>query len=463
MAKGSAHTLWHILNFHIDEESDAVLTVWAGGSKYHVIANHKQLGTDTEVAQDYQRLVTAIKGSADQVKGDHDPDRDNSSDSGVDVRSRRSKSDSSDEPQRPQSCEEALQQWMMSPLVEDLKRSSKPEKGPRKTRTLQEWYHGPLNLYQLQASDEGSTLEAVEADSSSDLDKWMEALLPKVTLPKYLTNKLTAPWYEGSELEVLECSDKPVGTPYHPCRVRHRESKETYFLKIVDTAQPQPAKRELDILYRVQQTKLHEQIRVPLLQGLVTFDDVAPTSTGQKRIMGMLLTEIQDATPLTMKFDTDVPQEKRERWAKEVDRIKDILHEHDIVWGDAKADNFMVDAEDNLWIIDFGGSYTEGWVDPELNETEEGDDMGTEKVVNALQDPVANVQRDEDAEEDGEEEDEGAKEQGLYESSQARTAASKDHPKSEHVDRNKRKRSHRSKGESEDTGPRKLARADNGG
>jgi hypothetical protein len=61
--------------------------------------------------------------------------------------------------------------------------------------------------------------------------------------------------------------------------------------------------------------------------------------------------------------------------------------EHDIIWGDAKADNFMVDKNDELWIIDFGGSYTEGWVDPELSDTLEGDEQGLEKVQEALEHP----------------------------------------------------------------------------
>lgn len=77
-----------------------------------------------------------------------------------------------------------------------------------------------------------------------------------------------------------------------------------------------------------------------------------------------------------------------------------LLHENNIIWGDAKADNFMVDEDDRLWIIDFGGSYTEGWVDPELSETVEGDDMGVEKIVNALHDPVNNVEGGEDEAED---------------------------------------------------------------
>jgi hypothetical protein len=42
-------------------------------------------------------------------------------------------------------------------------------------------------------------------------------------------------------------------------------------------------------------------------------------------------------------------------------------------------------------MIDFGGSYTDGWVEPELCETVEGDDQGLQKIVSALEDPDANT------------------------------------------------------------------------
>ncbi|KAK2924448.1 hypothetical protein FoTM2_014725 [Fusarium oxysporum f. sp. vasinfectum] len=60
------------------------------------------------------------------------------------------------------------------------------------------------------------------------------------------------------------------------------------------------------------------------------------------------------------------------------DRPEDIhwLHEEGIVWGDAKPDNVLIDKDENAWIIDFGGSYTPGWVDEDKAETFEGDYQG---------------------------------------------------------------------------------------
>ena len=50
------------------------------------------------------------------------------------------------------------------------------------------------------------------------------------------------------------------------------------------------------------------------------------------------------------------------------------LHEIGIVWGDGKADNVLINkTTDDAWLINFGGVYTNGWVDEELIETVEGD------------------------------------------------------------------------------------------
>lgn len=70
----------------------------------------------------------------------------------------------------------------------------------------------------------------------------------------------------------------------------------------------------------------------------------------------------------------------------------EVLHASDLVWGDAKADNFLVDARGELWMIDFGGSYTPGWIDAEVADTLQGDEMGVGKIVRGLEDPEGEVE-----------------------------------------------------------------------
>jgi serine/threonine protein kinase len=60
------------------------------------------------------------------------------------------------------------------------------------------------------------------------------------------------------------------------------------------------------------------------------------------------------------------------------------LHEAGIIWGDAKAPNILIDAHNNPWIVDFGGSYTPGWVEKDLAGTIEGDMQGLSRIVDYI-------------------------------------------------------------------------------
>lgn len=56
-----------------------------------------------------------------------------------------------------------------------------------------------------------------------------------------------------------------------------------------------------------------------------------------------------------------------------------------VVWGDGKADNVLVHRDsDDAWIIDFGGGWTEGWVDREVSGTAEGDNVAMQKIFEFL-------------------------------------------------------------------------------
>jgi len=126
-------------------------------------------------------------------------------------------------------------------------------------------------------------------------------------------------------------------------------------------------------------------MKVPQLLGLVG------NGNSRTHIMGFILTDIGDVTPLTEKLDPNVPAALREKWSHDSEKMVELLHKNDLIWGDAKTDNFLVDAKDELWMIDFGGSYTDGWIEPELRETAEGDDQALNKIVSALEDPEANT------------------------------------------------------------------------
>lgn len=52
------------------------------------------------------------------------------------------------------------------------------------------------------------------------------------------------------------------------------------------------------------------------------------------------------------------------------------LHSVNIVWGDAKPDDVLIDEDNNVIVIDLGGGTTKGWVDRKLEGSIEGDLRG---------------------------------------------------------------------------------------
>ncbi|KAF5989618.1 hypothetical protein FBULB1_758 [Fusarium bulbicola] len=76
--------------------------------------------------------------------------------------------------------------------------------------------------------------------------------------------------------------------------------------------------------------------------------------------------------------------EKRQKWACQIRRSIELLHQNGLVWGDGKPSNVIIDDVDDAWLVDFGGGYTRGWVDEELMETKQGDEQALEKIVKLL-------------------------------------------------------------------------------
>lgn len=77
-------------------------------------------------------------------------------------------------------------------------------------------------------------------------------------------------------------------------------------------------------------------------------------------------------------------KERREKWATQIRETVDYLHEIGVIWGDGKASNIIIDDQDNAWLIDFGGGWTDGWVDEGLADTFEGDEQAVNNIMNLL-------------------------------------------------------------------------------
>ncbi|KAK3191532.1 hypothetical protein K4F52_002347 [Lecanicillium sp. MT-2017a] len=90
--------------------------------------------------------------------------------------------------------------------------------------------------------------------------------------------------------------------------------------------------------------------------------------------------DTKEGITLTSCISTDTPILLREKWAHQICHTLSWLHEVGVAWGDVKADNILIDKDDNAIIIGLEGGTTKGWVDSDIGGTMEGDLQGMERL-----------------------------------------------------------------------------------
>lgn len=191
-----------------------------------------------------------------------------------------------------------------------------------------------------------------------------------------IINNIGLPQYSSKDICVLETL---VGQGYI---TRVLVEGRAMCCKAGDEAFSRGIEREFDCLRKVARSELVNSIRVPRLLGLVTsaetgliigiLEEYVPT--GKLSDLRLLEDEGIEASP-----------ERRQKWATQIWETVDLLHKIGVIWGDGKPDNVLIhEVTDDAWVIDFGGSFTNGWVDEELIETPEGDEQAVGKILEFL-------------------------------------------------------------------------------
>jgi serine/threonine protein kinase len=144
----------------------------------------------------------------------------------------------------------------------------------------------------------------------------------------------------------------------------------------------QSLERELANLSKIGEaySTIDKTFRVARLRGYVRH-----ASSGA--IIGLLREWIPNGTrgrTLTHVDILSVPTVARQKWETQIRETVDWLHSIGIVWGDGKPSNVVIDQDEQAWLIDFAGGWTEGLVDFDLADTVEGDGQAVENIVRFL-------------------------------------------------------------------------------
>jgi hypothetical protein len=339
----------NVLDFFYDDEDSCALTALINGVRFHIIVDAERLRQSDNEAFQIQYLerlkcVRSADAVADNVQADPEcrdlstaeaaiaPDEDSYSgwetsedkkdrDSAIDL-----SADKSDHMKQPLGSEGLsdvanfeldLHNWILAAFKEESDDLAPRRKKP-KTSSLHDWYKGITYFFEVDFEE--GCLVSKQLEETAELRTRMEGLMPRMAMPKYIRD-LPLPWVNARDVEVL--SEVDIPGPIHPGTVR--VGQETQFFKPVDSDQPQPTKREIQILHKVQNLGLHDQLKVPKLRGLVAFED------RPDEIMGLLLTNIVSPQPLTTLLDSDVLESRRLRWADETKDAVRLLNQHGII------------------------------------------------------------------------------------------------------------------------------------
>ncbi|KAI1401357.1 hypothetical protein F4819DRAFT_458397 [Hypoxylon fuscum] len=135
-----------------------------------------------------------------------------------------------------------------------------------------------------------------------------------------------------------------------------------------------PMSKEIKAYGKIHKANFGPDVRVGRLYG-VAHDESADTT------LGLLLAYIDHRTTLYNAVEDDTPLAMKQKWARQIEDTLKELHRVGVIWGDAKADNVIIDKENNVVITDFEGGHTNGWVDAEKAGTVEGDLQGFQNIM----------------------------------------------------------------------------------
>lgn len=222
----------------------------------------------------------------------------------------------------------------------------------------------------------GKDVHFIQTSVSSTL---LSKLLPQIKLCD-IVHASKVPHIDASKIQIKPYfSEDSDITSDAPVKVSLQDSSSLYYFKAVgDHAS---FVREFEILHQLTKHRLNGNFRLPVLYSLVIY------STSPTTAMGLLLHYINhDGSMADWITGRNPSRQLREKWYHQIADTVRALHRCDIVWGDVKPENVLIDHDQNAWIIDFGGGFSPDFVDEMAIETADGDDQGVSRIREMLLD-----------------------------------------------------------------------------
>ncbi|VUC28462.1 unnamed protein product [Clonostachys rosea] len=255
---------------------------------------------------------------------------------------------------------EDFHDWLAEPLLPIFQKLGTIEK---KAETLDTFFNPEIFRYSLRA--EGDSLVASEKEEDQDEIPMFGSRIREEDYAKF-------PVFEPSQLHAC-ARENGFGPPSIKPSKTQLPDGSVAFLKVMHPGDRHSLETELRSYNKIQDAHLDPTLRISRLLGIVRNETL---------IVGILLTYI-DCKNKTLSCAAKSSSEAslRAKWLTQIEETVACLHRSGIAWGDAKPDNVMIDQNQDAWLIDFGDSYTEGWVPKELAGTIEGDRVGLEKIA----------------------------------------------------------------------------------
>lgn len=241
-----------------------------------------------------------------------------------------------------------------------------------KPATVEQWLY-PETLVLTPKVDRKGSLSVESSPASDDL---ISDLISSVRLSQDMLQTSQLPLLHPSKIFLFYEEDEDTTGPIQRPEKVFIAPNEIFFFKPCHRVHEIP--REIQTMVCLQQRGLNKGLRIPTLHGLVQYQQ----ETDQ--ICGLLLTYVRHHESLGFINANETPLERRNKWISQIQQTIKKLHSEGIVWGDVKPENILIDENDDLWFIDFGGSFTPGWVDEDKAETVKGDCQGMNRIIDFL-------------------------------------------------------------------------------